>query len=534
MQTKKLTDAIIKNDFSSFVQKCFATTNPNTKYLHNWHLDLIAQKLLACESGEIKRLIINIPPRYMKSLSVTVAWPAWLLGRNPARRIIAASYSQQLAIKHALDTRLIINAPWYKTLFPDVKISPDQNQKAKFITTKRGFRFATSVEGTLTGEGGNFLILDDPHNPVNIFSKKERENVINWYNQVFATRLDDKQNGVIVIVMQRLHPDDLCGFLHKSNSKNWHEVIIPAISADGKALHEARESYAYLQSLKAELGSYVFAAQYMQNPIPTEGGMIKPHWFKRYSSLPAHENIKQITQSWDTAIKSGANSDYSVCTTWAETVHGQHYLLDVLRVRAEYPELKRLIISHFQKYKPHAILIEDKASGQSLLQDLRKLEALSPRFHNGVLEAPQGRNEDGQKVSQSLPLIPILPKFDKITRMAKASTLIEAGRVLIPHHNNNQMCHPRESGDPVNQHISNHNWIPDQVRDEENTFTTNPKAKTNDHQPKTINQNWLPDFEAEVFSFPNTTHDDQCDSLSQYLNWAHERSFTQKERIRVL
>lgn len=370
-QTQKLTNAIIKNNFSSFIQKCFYTTNPATKYQHNWHLDLIAQKLTDCENGKIKRLIINIPPRYMKSLSVTVAWPAWLLGHNPARRIIAASYSQQLAIKHALDTRLIINSDWYKNIFPEVKICSDQNQKAKFITTKRGYRFATSVEGTLTGEGGNFLILDDPHNPVNIFSKKERENVINWYNQVFATRLDDKQNGVIVIIMQRLHPEDLCGFLHKSNSANWHEVIIPAIT-NGVALHEARESYSYLQSLKAELGSFVFAAQYQQNPMPAEGGMIKPQWFKRYKTPPLETEIKHITQSWDTAIKAGASSDYSVCTTWLETISGDYYLLDILRIRAEYPELKRLIISNFEKFNPHAILIEDKASGQSLLQDLRK------------------------------------------------------------------------------------------------------------------------------------------------------------------
>jgi predicted phage terminase large subunit-like protein len=460
-EIKHFSDILVKNDYLSFLQKCFYTTNPATKFLPNWHLELIAKKLLACERGEIKRLIINMPPRYMKSICITVAWPAWLLGRNPARRIISASYSQQLALKHALDTRLIVNSNWYRQLFPKLVISPDQNEKNKFITTERGYRLATSVEGTLTGEGGNFLILDDPHNPVNIFSRKERESVINWYNQVFATRLDDKQNGVIVIVMQRLHAEDLCGFLHQSNSGNWHEVIIPAIN-NGIALHEARESYSYLQSLKAELGSYVFSAQYLQRPLAQEGGMIKPEWFHRYNEPPMHESIISITQSWDTAIKSGSSSDYSVCTTWAEVTGKGHFLLDVIRIKAEYPMLKRIIIEQAHKYQPETILMEDKASGQSLLQDLRQASALK----------------------SPLPLVPILPKFDKITRMAKASSMIEGGIVHIP--------------------------------------------------ARAINYPWLNDFEMELYTFPNSAHDDICDSLSQYLNWASAKKSRVKECIRSL
>lgn len=184
---------LLQNDLTSFIQKCFATVNPSTEYQFNWHISLIAEHLIACEKREIKRLIINIPPRHLKSLIVNVAWPAWLLGQNPANRFISASYSQALATKHSLDSRLIINSDWYKENFPKTKLTSDQNQKEKFVTTKRGFRLATSVGGTLTGEGGDFLILDDPHNPANINSRTIREGTINWYEQVFSSRLDDKK-----------------------------------------------------------------------------------------------------------------------------------------------------------------------------------------------------------------------------------------------------------------------------------------------------------------------------------------------------
>ncbi|HCR86426.1 MAG TPA: hypothetical protein DIV86_07085, partial [Alphaproteobacteria bacterium] len=164
-----------KYDLPSFIEKCFDTINPGIDYIPNWHIDLIADRLQAAEKGKIKRLIINIPPRYLKSLCVNIAWSAWLLGHNPTRRVISASYSQAIATKHSLDTRLIIESNWYQKTFPETIITHDQNEKDKFITTKRGFRLATSVGGSLTGEGGDFLIIDDPHNPVNIMSRIARD-----------------------------------------------------------------------------------------------------------------------------------------------------------------------------------------------------------------------------------------------------------------------------------------------------------------------------------------------------------------------
>ena len=396
---------IYRNDFSSFLQKCFHTVSPGVKYLHNYHIDLIAEHLSACETGEIKRLIINIPPRYMKSLMVNVAWPCWLLGKNTSSRIISTSYSQSLSTKHSLDSRLIVNSPWYHKIFPETLLVKDQNEKDKFVTSKRGFRLATSVGGTVTGEGGNFLILDDPQNPAHIMSLSQREAVISWYEQVFASRLDDKNKGVIVLIMQRLHRDDLSGHLLKKGG--WEHLSIPAINqhkSKEQALHSERESLHQLKMLKEEIGSFAFSAQYQQNPIPQQGGMIKPEWLRRYKKAPEQE-IEIKIQSWDTAIKSKDHNDYSACVTLSKS-NGNFYIDDVSRYKLEYPELKRQILANAEKYKPDSILIEDKASGQSLIQEL--------------------------KFETQLPVIAINPKQDKITRAAKTLCLFEAGKIFIP------------------------------------------------------------------------------------------------------
>lgn len=437
---KKIRNSLLRHDLSSFIQESFHATNPGVPYLHNWHIDYLARHLEAAGRGEITRLIINLPPRSLKSLCVSVAWPAWLLGRDPSRRIIAASYGQNLSLRHSLDTRLVMNSSWYRSVFPKTKFAKAQNEKHKFVTTKRGYRLATSVGGAVTGEGGNFLIVDDPHNPTHIFSESRRNAALQWFDQTFSSRLDDKKKGVFVIVMQRLHENDLTGHLLNKKGSEWVHIALPAISDSGDLLHSDRESVQELERAKIELGSYAFAAQYQQRPVPAGGGMLRPEWLKRYREAP---QALRIIQSWDTAIKAGEGNDYSVCTSWAETAEG-FYLLDVWRKRAEYPDLKRSIVNLAEKFQPHGIVMEDKASGQSLLQDLRR--------------------------ETKLPLIAINPTRDKLTRMAAVSPLFEAGKIWLP------------------QHAA-----------------------------------WLPDLEAELAAFPNGSHDDQCDSISQFLEWARRK-----------
>lgn len=396
---KQTINSLLRKDFLAFIEKSFSEINPNIKLLPNWHLEMIANKLQLASEGKIKRLIINIPPRYLKSICVNVAWPAWLLGNDPTKRIISASFNQGLASKHSQDCRYIMQSDWYKKIFPACRFAADQNTKDKFVTTQRGFRFATSILGSVTGEGGDILIIDDPMSPEMAHNAGDRNKVINWFDQTFSTRLDDKKKGAIVLVMQRLHEEDLAGVLLKRGG--WEVLCLPVMNEDGMLLHEERESWDEVQNMRDTLGEYGFAAQYMQDPMRIENGMIKRQWLKYYDSLPKFESI---IQSWDTAIKANANSDYSVGLTFG--IHQNNiYLIDIFRGQLEYPDLKREIISTVEKWQPERVLIEDKASGQSLLQDLRR--------------------------ETKIACIAVNPKHDKVTRMSAVSPLIEAGRFWL-------------------------------------------------------------------------------------------------------
>jgi len=285
----------MRGDFAAFIACCFATVSPHQPYLTGWHIELIAAALQAVERGEILRLIVNLPPRSLKSLIVSVAWPAWLLGHDPTRKIIVASYSQSLADKHSLDCRMVMQSAWYRKLFPDTELSRDQNEKHKFTTTQCGMRLATSVRGTLTGEGGHILIADDVLNPLQAMNEGERQAVNAWFDHTFSTRLDDKKRGAMVLVMQRLHEADVTA--HLLNKGGWTSVVLPAVAEHaqrhsvggrrfsrrkGSLLHPEREGHAELARAKRELGSAHFAAQYQQNPLPSEGGMIKREWLRRF------------------------------------------------------------------------------------------------------------------------------------------------------------------------------------------------------------------------------------------------------------
>lgn len=409
-------DRVMRDDFSSFIARCFRTVNYGTEYLPNWHIDLIAEYLEAARRAEITRLIINMPPRALKSLCVTVAWPAFILGHDAAARIMTASYASSLSLKHSLETRVIMQSPWYKRVFADTRIIAGENQKHRFTTTKRGFRLATSVGGSATGEGGNFLIVDDPLHPIQAIGARTRSIANRWFDHTFSTRLNDKKRGVIVVVMQRLHPNDLTG--HLLDKGNWEHLVIPALAAErttirfgtfhkereaGEPLHEAREDKALIERARAELGSFAFEAQYQQNPLAQEGNIVRMHWFRRYDTVT--EAPQRLVQSWDTGIKALSQHDASACVTLAQCEEG-FFIRDVLVLREEYPALKKAIIAHAERWNADAVLIEDKASGQSLLQDLTR--------------------------ETQLPFIAYKPRADKITRLASVSALIEAGRVWLP------------------------------------------------------------------------------------------------------
>ncbi len=413
---KKLLHTVLRHDFSSFIGKVFHTINPGAEYQANWHIDLIADHLEAVRNGSIKRLIINMPPRALKSVCVSVAWPAWLLGLDSTKRVMAASYSSTLSVKHSMDCRLVLSSDWFTELFPQTKLSKKHNQKSKFLTTNNGFRFATSVGGSATGEGGDILIIDDPHNPTQINSLKSRNKVIEWFEQTFVTRLNNKNTGAIVLVMQRLHEDDLAA--HLISSGGWELLKIPAISNKdktyvignknyqyfkGEMLNEKRDQLLFLNNIEREIGTRNYAAQFLQSPLPSNMSLLKLEDIIYYEELPSQFDYYIL--SWDTAIKVSEKSDYSVGTCWG-VISNKYYLINMIRKKMTYPDLKIAVEKEIEKFKPKYILIEDKASGQSLIQDLSLLG------HNNIK--------------------PIKPKQDKVTRFASVIPIFQAGRVLLP------------------------------------------------------------------------------------------------------
>src|SRR5215218_9959014 len=231
----------------------------------------------------------------------SVAFPAFVLGHDPTKRLIVVSYSADLAIKHGNDFRAVVNSQEYHAIFPGMRISAMKNTQTEVVTSRNGFRLAMSVDGALTGRGGDIIIIDDPIAALAALSQKSREHVVNWYFNTLLSRRDDKQNGAIVLVMQRLHEDDLAGVLLRA-SDEWTVESLPAIAEQdewipighgqthyrraGDVLHAEREPREVLESLRAQLGAETFAAQYQQQPITPGGAMIKTDWVCDYDRLP--------------------------------------------------------------------------------------------------------------------------------------------------------------------------------------------------------------------------------------------------------
>lgn len=411
-------DAILRTDFCAFAQKCFRHLNPDAHLERNWHHEAIAYLLERTFRGEVTRLIINAPPRSLKSLLVSVAFAAWVLGNRPTAKFICVSYSQELAAKLAGDFRKIVQADWYKRIF---RIAfPLKDSEGEYQTAAGGFRLATSVGGTLTGRGGDFILIDDPLSALDAFSKTSREGVNDWYGGTLLSRLDDKRTGQIIAIQQRLHREDLSGCLLPQGQ--WEHLNLPAIApADmsiplsagrfhtwtaGEPLDAIREPLPLLDQLKKQLGSSVFAAQYLQAPVPPGGNMLKLEWLLSYDHPPTPQAGDEIIQSWDTAMKSGHANDYSVCLTFRVRNKNEYFLIDVFRDRLEFPELAKLVSAHSQCFRATAILIEDKVSGTSLIQTAKR---------NGL----QG-------------VISVKPSSDKESRMYGQTPKLEARSLFLP------------------------------------------------------------------------------------------------------
>ena len=468
---RQLLRVALRRDLAAFYRMCFATVSPRDRYSHSWHIDAMAHALEDLSHGS-RDLIITVPPRSGKSLLASVALPAFLLGHNPSARIICASYAEKLATEFSNQCRAIMMSEWYQELFPGTRINPRKNTEAEFQTTRFGGRLATSVDGTLTGRGGDFVIIDDPLKPTDAHSEAVREGTNAWYDQTVSSRLNDKTRGRFLLVMQRVHVNDLAG--HLLDKGGWAHLNLPAIAAvdeeisvgidrsgrlkvhrrrAGDLLHPEREPQWVLDRMKADLGPNGFSAQYLQDPVPVGGNMIDWSWFRRFEAAPRRRPGDTVIQSWDTASKAGELNDYSVCTTWLMR-DGFYYLLDLQRARLDAPSLRQRVAALHDLHKPELVLIEDKASGISLIQELRN--------------------------ATSIPVEGVEPKGDKIMRADSQAAAIAGGKV----------------------------WLPTEA-------------------------SWLDDLKSEVLAFPNGRHDDQVDSIVQFMIWAY-RDVYEAPRIRQL
>jgi predicted phage terminase large subunit-like protein len=459
MEDPKVIAAILRHDFYSFVQATFPIVSPDQSFARNWHLEAITFALTRVLEGKIKRLIITVPPRHLKSICASVAFPAFVLGHDPSRRIICVSYADGLARTLAKDCRAVMRSELYQRVFA-TRISPGKDTELEFATTAGGYRLATSVGGTLTGRGGNFVIIDDPMKSQDGQSEAARESTKQWYANTLLSRLDDKSKDAIVVVMQRLHVDDLVG--HLLEQGGWTHLNLPAIAQSehtvqlgecrhhlrrpGDLLHPEREPSHVLDEFKRSMGSLDFAAQYQQEPVAVGGNLVKWKWLQCYDKPPAYKSGDRIIVSWDTAMSAKDLASYSVgivLQVRGETV----FVLDVVRERLEYPDLKRKVIELHRRWSNvgsnYTLLIENKGSGMSLIQDLKR---------------------------ENIHVVDIVPEGDKIMRMNAQTARIEAGSVSLP-----RQAH------------------------------------------------WLDEFRREILAFPSSRHNDQVDAFSQALDHAFNR-----------
>jgi predicted phage terminase large subunit-like protein len=443
----------------TYVELAWPILEPQTPFVANWHVDLICEYLEAVTAGDLTRLVINVPPRYMKSLLVSVLWPTWEWLQAPAMRWLFVSYSESLATKHSLDRRTVLQSAWYQTRWGSrVRLLATPNEKGEYQNDRRGVMVATSIGGSATGKGGNRLVVDDPHNPTQAESDTQRDQAITYFNQTLSTRLDDKRRGAIVLVMQRLHHRDLStvcleqGYTHlclPGISEGRTTVVFPrsgrvVTREDQEPLWPAREGAAELAAQQRTLGSYAYAGQYQQRPSPRGGGLFKRDWWRFYDVLPP---LQRFAQSWDLAFKGGETSDY-VVGLFAGQKGADVYLIDRYKARASFQQTCAAIVAMRRRH-PHtgAIWVEDAANGPAVIDALK---------------------------SQVRGLIPVNPAGGKYARASACEPRVEAGNVYLPRPTTPE-------GTPIAERA------------------------------------WVHDFIEQLAVFPKGEHDDDVDAFTQLL-----------------
>lgn len=411
---------LYEQDFNEFCTAAWPQIEPRP-FVPNRYTTIICNALQQCYQGKIKRLLISIPPRSGKSIIASVLFPAWCWARDPKLKLLTGSYSRDYATRDTTKARYLLESPWYQTHWPEVKLVHDQNQKTYYRNTAQGERMIYSVGGQLTAGGADIIGIDDPLNAIDAFSPTIRNRCNSWYGEALVSRLDNQNTGVIYCIMQRLHVNDLAGFLTKNNPRLWTHISLPMEYEGNKNRYEWRKkpgqllhtriSHRRLQELKSEMGTLAYNAQYQQSPQPRGGNIISPKWIKTCTQAALPRMVK-TSLSWDTAIKEGEENDYSACVWCGKSEEGTYYLQVKLNDKLVYPDLRKRVELIAIACNPDEILIEDKASGQQLVQDFQRIGSFA------VIGVVPGQD---------------LPTSDKskTQRLNYCAPLFEAGKVIL-------------------------------------------------------------------------------------------------------
>jgi len=437
-----------RTDFLSFV-KCVWPD-----FIEGSHHRHVAEKFNKIARGEINRLIVNMPPRHTKSEFASYLLPAWMVGRNPKLKIIQATHTGELAIRFGRKIKHLIDSAEYNKIF-HTKLQEDSKAAGRWETAQGGEYFAAGVGGAITGRGADLLIIDDPHSEQDAMNMTALERAYEWYTSGPRQRL--QPGGAIVCVMTRWNVKDLTGMLlnHQIEAKSdqWELIEFPAIMPSGKPVWPGYWNFKELETVKASLSVSKWNAQWMQNPTSEEGAIIKREWWKKWDkdTMP---KLEHIIQSYDTAFMKKETADYSAITTWGvfretEDKPVNLILVDSLKGRYEFPELRRKALEQYKYWKPETVLVEAKASGLPLTYELRnmgipvvnftpsrgndkhtRVNSVAPLFESGMIWAPD--QKFAQEVIEECAAFPYGDHDDLVDSMTQAVMRFRQGG-LIPH-----------------------------------------------------------------------------------------------------
>lgn len=408
-----------RNSFYDFYRLMAPSVVPEGAFVEARHFRVLARALERVVTGETRRLLVAIPPRHGKSRLASVALPAWILGRDPSARIVCASYGQDLANDFARRSRELIRFDDYKAVFPETLLEPGGAALEELRTTKSGYRLATSVSGILTGKGADYALIDDPMKAADAQSEPARNAVYDWVASTLMSRFDKPGQSRIVVIMQRLHQDDLIGRLRDDGG--WTVLAMPSEATErqefdlgngktwvflpGDLLFPDRFDQAALEQMRSELGESGYNAQILQRPVPPGGALFKLKHFQRYEEQPPY--YEKIVQSWDTAMVDNETAAYTVCTTW-KIWRYKLYLVDVFRKRLDFLQVEKAMLALREKYKANFVLLEISGPARSIANSLLK--------HHG------GRSW----------LVWTDPKDGKVERATAQTPRLERKRVYLP------------------------------------------------------------------------------------------------------